>query len=198
MTMSPTSTSRSTHSYDRLYLDATVLTTLASADLVDVVPSTVDNPRTSYAVRADLDASLAAGDDVAERALAALRDPLDPDAGTPGIAVAGSLVRQRKPELLDRLAFGEASVLYQALAAGVPLATDDRDVRRVADSYGVPVTGSLGLLARAVEREVVSIGTADDALVTWRGEGYRVPIDGVEELLGRDSDGSDGSAVSDG
>jgi hypothetical protein len=189
--MSPTSTPRSTDSYDRLYLDATVLTTLASVDLVEVVPSTVDNPRTSYAVRADLDASLAAGDDAAGRALAVLRDPLDSDAGTPGIAVAGSLVRQRKPELLDRLSLGEASVLYQALAAGVPLATDDRDVHRVADSYGVPVTGSLGLVARAVEREVLSIGTTDDALATWRDEGYSVPVDGVEELLGRDSDGSD-------
>lgn len=173
--------------YDRLYLDTTVLTSLASADVVGVVPVLFENPRTSYAVRATLDADVAAGHDVLERALEWLRDPLSDDGSdAPGIAVAGSLARQRKPELYDRLAADEASVLYQAWAAGVPLATDDDDVRRVADSYGVPVVGSLAIVARAVDEGELSAETGDTALDTWRAAGQRVPVDRVTDLLAWD------------
>jgi predicted nucleic acid-binding protein len=175
-----------TGSYDRLYVDATSLASLASADLVGVLPAVVNNPRTSYAVRLELEAGIEAGHETLARATGWLRDPLEPGADDPGVAVAGSLVRQRKPELLERLAGSEASVLYQALAANVPLATDDRDVRTVADRYGVPVTGSLGIVARAVERGELSVGTVDGALETWRAEGYAVPVDGVGDLLDED------------
>jgi hypothetical protein len=173
--------------YDRLYLDATVLTSLASADLVGVVPSLFASPRTSYAVRAALDADVVASDDVPGRALAWLRDPLSDD-GTdaPGIVVAGSLARQRKPELYDRLAADEASVLYQAWAAGAPLATDDEDVRRVADSYSVPVVGSVAIVARAVDEGELPVERADAALDTWRAGGQRVPVDRVTDLLAWD------------
>lgn len=169
-------------SHDRLYFDATVLTHLAVADVVDIVPEVIDNPRTSYAVRAELNAGVAAGFDTLSRALEGLVDPLDVSAAG-GITVAGSLVRQRKPELLDRLASGEASVLYQAWAAGVPLATDDRDVRAVATTYGVPVTGSVGLVARAVERDALSVKAADEALEIWREAGLSVPVGSVHELV---------------
>lgn len=178
-----------TGSYDRLYVDVASLATLASADLVGVLPAVVGNPRTSYAVRLELEAGIEAGHEVLARATEWLRDPLEPGADDPGIAVAGSLVRQRKPELLERLAGSEASVLYQALAADVPLATDDRDVRTVADSYRVPVTSSLGIVARAVERDELSVRTADGALETWRTEGHAVPVDSVRELLGGSGDG---------
>ncbi|WP_136589888.1 hypothetical protein [Salinigranum halophilum] len=178
--MTPASESRP--SYDRLYLDTTVLANFAAADIVGVIPETVDNPRTSYAVRAELNAGVTAGFDSLSRALTGLSDPLDESAGG-GITVAGSLVRQRKPELLDRLAAGEASVLYQAWAAGVPLATDDRDVRTVATTYGVPTTGSVGLVARAVERDALSTDAADAALETWRDTGVSVPVDSVTRLL---------------
>lgn len=182
MTPTPASGSTGEERYDRLYLDTSVLANLARADLVGVVPATVANPRTSYAVQSELDAGIGAGYDDLARALDWLRDPLDPEE-SPGITVAGSLVRQRKPELRERLAASDASVLYQAWAANVPLATDDRDVRAVADSYGVPVTGSLGLVVRAVERGELSVETADAALETWRTEGYTVPVDGVADLL---------------
>jgi predicted nucleic acid-binding protein len=178
----------STPRYDRLYLDSTVLWHLARADVVGIVTETVENPRTSYAVRAELNRGVDAGYDSLLRALDCLAEPLDgPDAE--GIAVAGSLVHQRKPELLDRLAASEASVLYQALAAGVPLAVDDADVRAVADSYQVPVTGSLALVARAVERDVLSVEAADRALEAWRAAEIGVPVDSVVDLL-TDEDGS--------
>ncbi|WP_372912234.1 hypothetical protein [Salinigranum sp.] len=168
--------------FDRLYLDATVLAHLAVADVVDVVPETVENPRTSYAVRAELDAGVDAGFDSLTRALDGLSDPLDTSSAG-GITVAGSLVRQRKPEFFDRLATGEASVLYQAWAAGVPLATDDRDVRAVASSYGVHTTGTVGLVARAVERDALSLEAADAALTTWRDRDVSVPVDSIRELV---------------
>lgn len=169
--------------YDRLYLDTTVLANLATVDLVDVIAATVDNPRTSYAVRAELDVGIAAGHETLRSALGALRDPLD-ESGSGGVAVAGSLVHQRKPELLDRVAATEASVLYQAWAAGTPLATDDRDVRAVARSYGVPTTGSVAIVVRAVERGRLSAETADAALDTWRDAGLSVPVSTVHDLLG--------------
>jgi predicted nucleic acid-binding protein len=168
--------------YDRLYLDSTVLWNLARADVVDVVAKTVENPRTSYAVRAELDRGVDAGYDSLRRALDCLAEPLEEPDGD-HIAVAGSLVHQRKPELLNRLAASEASVLYQALAAGVPLAVDDADVRAVARSYQVPVTGSLAMVARAVERDVLSVAAADSALETWRAADVGVPVDSVADLL---------------
>jgi predicted nucleic acid-binding protein len=173
-----------TGSYDRLYVDATSLASLASADLVGVLPAVVNNPRTSYAVRLELEAGIEAGHETLARATGWLRDPLEPGADDPGVAVAGSLVRQRKPELLERLAGSEASVLYQALAANVPLATDDRDVRAVATTYGVPTTGSVGLVAHAAEAGVLSVDEADAALAALRAEGLSVPVDSVDDLLG--------------
>jgi predicted nucleic acid-binding protein len=193
--MSPTPTpAPSTATYDRLYLDVTVLANLATADVVGVVTETVENPRTSYAVRNELASGVDAGYDSLRRALDCLAEPLDgPEAG--GIAVAGSLVRQRKPELLERLASSEASVLYQAWAAGVPLAVDDEDVRAVARSYQVPVTGSLAIVARAVERDVLTVEAADDALDRWRAADVAVPVDSVSRLLdagGDDADATEG------
>lgn len=186
--MSPNETSAGAgrrRRYDRLYLDTSTLATLASSDAVGLAPATVTNPRTSYAVRSVLQRGHDAGFDYLWDALKLLRDPLDAegDHDGPGIVVAGSLVHQRKPELTDRLATDEAATLYQAWAADAPLATDDRDVRAVADSYGVPVTGSLGLLARAVEQERVTADAADDHLATWTERGYRSPVEHVADLL---------------
>ena len=168
--------------YDRLYLDTTVLANLARAGHVDVVADVVEYPRTSYAVRGELERGVDAGFETLADAVDHLADPLEPD-DTGGITVAGSLVHQRKPELLDRLAASEASVLYQAWAADAPLATDDADVRAVAASYQVPVTGSLAVVVRAVERGVLGRDAADEALTQWRAEGLTVPVDSVAALL---------------
>lgn len=186
MTRDDTDGADDQHRHERVYLDSSVLSTLARTDSVEAVVGTLGNARTSYVVRGELREAYDAGYTYLGNALTYLHDPLEGDdaaADGASVAVAGSLVRQRKPELFDRLSADEASVLYQAWAAGAPLATDDRDVRAVARSYGVPVTGSLGLLVRAVEAENVGVETADEWLATWRTAGVNVPVGSVGDLL---------------
>jgi predicted nucleic acid-binding protein len=88
-------------------------------------------------------------------------------------------------EIRDRLDAGEAESILGVLAHGGTVATDDSAARRVAESREIPVTGSIGLLVRGIERERIDSKTADEWLDAWRKHrGYYAPVESVNELLG--------------
>lgn len=71
-----------------------------------------------------------------------------------------------------------------AILNGHLLVTDDCDARRLAEEYDAAYTGSLGVLARAIEREQIDVETADRWLRTWREEyGYRSPVESIRDVL---------------
>ena len=77
---------------------------------------------------------------------------------------AGSL---RSPLTSARLGPGETEVLEYARAhAGVIAVLDDKAARRVADVLGIPLTGTLGVLAAATQAQYLSdFATAAERVV---------------------------------
>ena len=55
--------------------------------------------------------------------------------------------------------------------------TDDRKARQVALDLGVKVTGTLGILVMAVERQIIIIDEANQYLAQMIRNGYRSPVD---------------------
>jgi len=62
--------------------------------------------------------------------------------------------------------------------------TDDGDARSIARNRDVPLTGSIGVLVRFVEDDVMSVEDADRYLKRWIDEaGFRSPARDIETFL---------------
>lgn len=86
-------------------------------------------------------------------------------------------------EQTPRLGAGECGSLAACIANGWALASDDRDARRVASSRGVPVTGTTGVLLRAVRLDVIDFETAESVFQRMIAGGYHAPVTRLAELL---------------
>ncbi|MBC8450221.1 MAG: DUF3368 domain-containing protein, partial [Chloroflexi bacterium] len=78
--------------------------------------------------------------------------------------------------LAQRLNAGEASCLALAAIRGYRVFTDDRDARQLAAEWRIPVSGTLGLLLRLHDLQVLSLTEADALLAGMIATGYRSPI----------------------
>jgi predicted nucleic acid-binding protein len=76
----------------------------------------------------------------------------------------------------QRFGAGEAEAMAIACIRGWVLATDDGTARRFAQEQGIRLTGSLGILVKAVQQETVSLAEADDLHARMIDEGYRSPL----------------------
>jgi predicted nucleic acid-binding protein len=83
----------------------------------------------------------------------------------------------------QRLGHGERSCLAVAHSRGGLFASDDADARAAARRLGVPVTGTLGILALAVRRELLTLAQANALLAEMVAAGYRSPMEGLDELV---------------
>jgi hypothetical protein len=79
---------------------------------------------------------------------------------------------------------GEASCIAVALERGGILFTDDGDARRYALRLGIPVSGTLGVLALLVKKGYLTLSEADDCLMKMIKAGYRSPVKSVSEIPG--------------
>jgi predicted nucleic acid-binding protein len=82
-----------------------------------------------------------------------------------------------------RLGAGEASCLAIAQHRGMMVWTDDRDARRYARQSGIAVTGTLGILVRLVQTNVISQAEANAMLALMVQHGYRSPLKDLSVLL---------------
>jgi predicted nucleic acid-binding protein len=78
---------------------------------------------------------------------------------------------------------GEAACLALATTRGLTLLTDDGRARAVAGSLGVEISGTLGVLAKLVREDALSLDLADELLTEMRRRGYRSPIHSLSEVL---------------
>ena len=60
--------------------------------------------------------------------------------------------------LRAKLGKGEASCLAIAKSRNMKFLTDDSDARKAANILGVPVSGTIGVLVRCIERNIISKG----------------------------------------
>jgi predicted nucleic acid-binding protein len=86
-------------------------------------------------------------------------------------------------ELMPPLGAGEASCLSVAWGREYQVATDDKRARQKARDLGISVTGTVGILVRLVEKDLVPLPLANQALAIMVEKGYRVPFDQLDKLV---------------
>jgi hypothetical protein len=85
-------------------------------------------------------------------------------------------------ELLNRVNAGEAACLAVASQRNGRILTDDRDARKLAAQLKIPVSGTLGILLRLVQTNVLTLSEANEILGWMVSRGYRSPVQKLEEL----------------
>lgn len=87
-------------------------------------------------------------------------------------------------ESLSRsLGLGEASTIAVAKGRGFVVASDDRVARAEAAARGVALTGTLGILVKAVRSGVCDLRDADAHLAMMVEEGFFSPVGSIREIL---------------
>jgi predicted nucleic acid-binding protein len=80
------------------------------------------------------------------------------------------------------LGLGEASSIAVAKARDVLFACDDRTARREAGLLGVELTGTLGILKKAVRDHAVGLKDGDRILAEMKAGGYYSPVRSLREI----------------
>ena len=113
-----------------------------------------------------------------------------PNSAGPGWNLDARFHEQRHEEeaasrgkFAETLGHGEASCLALAQERGWLILTDDLRARRMARRLGLDVTGTLGILALAVEEGILDLAAGDQLLNQMIAEGYRSPYGSLTELL---------------
>ncbi|NOZ59402.1 MAG: DUF3368 domain-containing protein [Euryarchaeota archaeon] len=86
-------------------------------------------------------------------------------------------------KLREKFGKGEASCLAIALNRGLKLLTDDIDARRFAQRHGIPVSGTVGVLAAAVEEGIITLEEGNKLLSEMIEKGYYSPVESLDEVL---------------
>ena len=85
--------------------------------------------------------------------------------------------------LRDKLGKGEASCLAIAKHRNMKFLTDDSDARKMANVLGVPVSGTIGVLVRCVEKGLITKKEANRILKEMIKKGFYSPISDLNEVL---------------
>ncbi len=81
------------------------------------------------------------------------------------------------------LGFGEASAIAAAKSRGFVFACDDKTARREAALLGVKLTGTIGILTKAVRRKLINPKEADEILRRMIFCGFYSTIVSIRELV---------------
>lgn len=81
------------------------------------------------------------------------------------------------------LGLGEASSMAVARTRKYLFACDDRAARKEADLLGIKLTGTVGILVKAVRTKVINNKKADEVLKSMIKHGFYAPIGSVSEIL---------------
>jgi predicted nucleic acid-binding protein len=99
-----------------------------------------------------------------------------------GMVELSSSEQLQAAELRRSLQAGEAACIAIVLARGGLLLTDDLAARRVAASLQVEISGTLGVLARLIQRKILTLEEGDELLVRMMASGYRSPVRSLREI----------------
>jgi predicted nucleic acid-binding protein len=98
------------------------------------------------------------------------------------IAVQRKEERALWQKLSVSLGLGEASSIAIAKGRGVIFACDDRAARKEALRLEVRLTGTVGILKKAVRRRVINLKSADRILAGMKASGFFSPVNSLREL----------------
>ena len=85
--------------------------------------------------------------------------------------------------LFISLGSGEASSLAVAKSRGFVFACDDKAARKEAELLGVKLTGTLGILIKAVRENIVGVEPADKILKKMISEGFYSPARSIRKIM---------------
>ena len=81
------------------------------------------------------------------------------------------------------LGAGEASSIAIAKVRGFTFASDDRSARREASLLGVPLTGTVGILYKAVKMKLITLRKGEIVLSRMKEKGFYSPVKSLKELM---------------
>jgi len=173
-----------------LLVDASVWISLSAVDAVELLRSLDGRVVVPVAVVAEIETDPAAT--ALETALETWLEPAEPVLETPklqdDVQTAASHLGVDDP---DRFA-GDVALLALALRTETPVVvTDDKPLRQTCKTLAIPVSGSIGVLVRAVERDVIDAEDAIDRLYAMDEVGARFSatlIKRAERLIDAASD----------
>ena len=84
--------------------------------------------------------------------------------------------------LSESLGLGGASSIAVAKIRGLVLACDDKTARREAGLLGVKLTGTLGILRKAVQQKLFSYDEGDRLLEMMRAHGYYAAVKSLRDI----------------
>lgn len=82
-----------------------------------------------------------------------------------------------------KLGRGEASCLSIAKNRNMKFLTDDSDARRIANILGVPVSGTIGVLFRCIEKGMISEEEGNKLLKEMVTKGFYFPISDLNNVF---------------
>ena len=92
-----------------------------------------------------------------------------------------------RPSLPERLHAGENACLCIAHRRSWGILTDDRAARKQASAWGIPVSGTLGVLVTAIRDGHIPVDEANELLQQMiRKARYRSPVTDLNQLLNND------------
>lgn len=78
---------------------------------------------------------------------------------------------------------GEAAAITLASIHRATVATDDRKARQAAQQLGLQITGSVGILVRLVNQQMMPLAQANTVLQLMREAGFFSPIQNIDHLI---------------
>ncbi|MBI1811453.1 MAG: DUF3368 domain-containing protein [Nitrospirae bacterium] len=99
------------------------------------------------------------------------------------IALKGEKEKALFETLSVSLGFGEASSIAAAKTRGYVFACDDRAARREADLLGVKLTGTIGIIIKAVKKKALSGHEVDVILNRMIANGFYSPVKSIKDIL---------------
>ena len=80
------------------------------------------------------------------------------------------------------LGLGEASSIAAAKSRGYVFASDDKTARREAGLMDVKLTGTVGILKKAVERKIIDLNKGNLILIKMADKGFYLPVRSLTEI----------------
>lgn len=114
--------------------------------------------------------------------LSAVRDALE-DGWIQEVTLQGRQEKDIFESLSVSLGLGEASSMAVARMRKYLFACDDRMARKEADLLGIKLTGTVGILIKAIHSKVIGGKKADEILESMIRHGFYAPVDSVREVL---------------
>lgn len=162
--------------------NTTVISNFASVGRLDLLRQLFGEVYLSTEVYAEIQDGVAEGHTFYAGIETHIR-PLAPDGWLHLIALTGEAEFRLFGQLLDSLHRGEASSLSIAVQRGWAFFSDDARARQVGRDLHVPVSGTLGVLLRAVKKQLLPLADANALLDQMIRAGYRSPYTNLAELI---------------